>query len=182
MNITSLSIPDVLLIEPEVFEDERGFFFESYKEEEFQKSVGGNISFKQDCHSKSIKGVLRGLHYQSAPKAQGKLIRAIKGEVFDVAVDIRKSSKTFGEYVTQILSAENKKQIWIPKGFAHGFFVLSDSAELLYKMTDIYSPTHERTIIWNDSFLKIPWPIKNDLKLSSKDLLGLSFGEAEVFL
>ncbi len=168
MKVTPLAIPDVLLIEPQVFGDDRGFFFESFNQERFEKILGQKINFVQDNHSKSMKGVLRGLHYQLPPKAQGKLVRVIQGEVFDVAVDLRKSSPTFGKWVGEILTANNKKQLWIPKGFAHGFITLSDTAEFLYKTTDFYSKEHERVIGWNDKTIAIQWPIKNVL-LSSKD-------------
>ena len=180
MKVTSLSIPDLLLIEPQVFGDERGFFFESFNQNEFEKALGHKINFVQDNHSKSVKGVLRGLHYQLPPKAQGKLVRVIHGEVFDVAVDIRKSSPTFGKWVGEILSADNKKQMWIPKGFAHGFVTLTDTAEFLYKTTDFYSKEHEQAIRWNDETIGIQWPIK-DISLSAKDETAQSFKEASYF-
>ena len=175
MKVTPLNIPDVLLIEPKVYEDDRGFFFESFNLKDFKEITSLDINFVQDNHSKSAKGVLRGLHYQLPPYAQGKLVRAIQGEVFDVAVDLRKYSPTFGKYVSQILSAENKKQMWIPEGFAHGFLTLSTSAEVLYKTTHFYHPAHERTILWNDSLLNIQWPGDFDIKLSAKDLVGVNF-------
>jgi len=158
MKVTPLAIPDVLLIEPQVFDDDRGFFFESFNQNKFEEATGLKINFVQDNHSKSLKGVLRGLHYQLPPKAQGKLVRVIQGEVFDVAVDLRKSSPTFGKCVGEILSADNKKQVWIPEGFAHGFLTLSDTAEFLYKTTDFYSPEHEESIMWNDETIAIKWP------------------------
>jgi dTDP-4-dehydrorhamnose 3,5-epimerase len=172
MQVTPLSIPDVLLIEPRVFGDERGFFFESFNQKVFEQAVGRQISFVQDNHSKSVKGVLRGLHYQ-VKQPQGKLVRVVQGEVFDVAVDIRKSSKTFGQWVGVILSAENKKQLWVPEGFAHGFVTISETAEFLYKTTDYYAPKYERCIMWDDPSLAISWPIKGKPTLSSKDSHGL---------
>ena len=174
MKITPLSIPDVLLIEPQVFADDRGFFFESFNQKKFEKAVGQKINFVQDNHSKSLKGVLRGLHYQVQPKAQGKLVRVIQGEVFDVAVDLRKSSPTLGKWVGEILSSDNKKQMWIPEGFAHGFLTLSDTAEFLYKTTNFYSTEHERAISWNDPTIAIEWPTKN-VSLSTKDEIAQSF-------
>jgi dTDP-4-dehydrorhamnose 3,5-epimerase len=172
MKATPLKIPDVILIEPKVFGDERGYFYESFNQTAFNQVIGYDIQFVQDNHSKSQKGVLRGLHYQLAPKAQGKLVRVIQGEVFDVAVDIRKDSPTFGQWVGEILSAENKRQLWIPEGFAHGFVTLSDTAEFLYKTTDYYAPEFERCIAWDDSDIGIDWPIDNQPKLSNKDLQG----------
>ena len=180
MKVTPLSIPDVLLIEPQVYGDDRGFFFESFNQNKFEEVIGKKINFVQDNHSKSIKGVLRGLHYQLAPKAQGKLVRVIQGEVFDVAVDLRKSSPTFGKWVGEIISSDNKKQIWIPEGFAHGFLTLSDTAEFLYKTTNFYSKDHERAIRWNDETIRIDWPMK-EVSLSSKDNAALSFKEAKYF-
>lgn len=181
MKVTPLNIPDVLLIEPHVFEDARGFFFESFNLNEFKKATGLNVNFVQDNHSKSAKGVLRGLHYQLPPYAQGKLVRVIQGEVLDVAVDIRKSSATFGKYVSEILSSDNKKQLYIPEGFAHGFLTLSESAEFLYKATNYYHPQYERSIICNDKTLNIIWRSDQELYLSSKDNLGSIFLNAEVF-
>ncbi len=181
MKVTPLDISDVLLIEPSVYEDDRGFFFESFNLNEFRQATSLNITFVQDNHSKSSKGVLRGLHYQLPPYAQGKLVRVIQGEVFDVAVDIRRSSPTFGKYVSQILSAENKKQMWIPEGFAHGFLTLSQTSEFLYKITNSYSAKDERCIIWNDDFLKIAWLEHMTIKTSSKDALGKDFKMAEYF-
>ena len=180
MKVTPLSIPDVLLIDPQVFGDDRGFFYESFNQNKFEESIGKKINFVQDNHSKSVKGVLRGLHYQLNPKAQGKLVRVTQGEVFDVAVDLRQSSPTFGKWVGEIISADNKKQLWIPEGFAHGFLTLSDTAEFLYKTTDFYSKDHEEAIQWNDKTIGIDWPIQ-DVSLSSKDNAALSFKEAKYF-
>jgi len=176
MKVTPLEIPDVFLIEPEVFHDSRGFFFESFNQKKFEKAIGRKVNFVQDNHSKSSRGVLRGLHFQNEPKAQGKLVRVIFGEVFDVAVDIRKSSPTFGKWVGQILSRDNRKQMWIPEGFAHGFLTLSDFSEFLYKTTEFYSSAHENSILWNDKSLDINWPCKKP-KLSEKDKLAQSFLE-----
>jgi dTDP-4-dehydrorhamnose 3,5-epimerase len=180
MKVTPSNIPDVLLIEPQVFADDRGFFFESFNQERFEKAVGKKINFVQDNHSESLKGVLRGLHYQLPPKAQGKLVRVTQGEVFDVAVDLRQSSPTFGKWVGEILSADNKKQIWIPEGFAHGFLTLSDTAEFLYKTTNFYSKDHEEAIQWNDKNIGIYWPMK-EVSLSSRDNTAHSFKEAMYF-
>jgi dTDP-4-dehydrorhamnose 3,5-epimerase len=180
MKVTPLNIPDVLLIEPQVFGDDRGFFYESFNQNKFEAALGHKINFVQDNHSKSIKGVLRGLHYQLTPKAQGKIVRVTQGEVFDVAVDLRQSSPTFGKWVGEILSGDNNKQMWIPEGFAHGFLTLSDTAEFLYKTTDFYSKEHEEAIQWNDKTIGIDWPMK-DVSLSSKDELALSFTEAKYF-
>jgi len=177
MKVTSLAIADVLLIEPKVFGDERGFFYESFNQQRFNEATGLNYDFVQDNHSKSAKGVLRGLHYQLPPKAQGKLVRVIAGEVFDVAVDIRKDSPTFGQWVGEHLSADNKRQLWIPPGLAHGFLVLSDSAEFLYKTTDYYAPELERCIRWNDPALAIVWPIDGEPVLSAKDAQGKRLSE-----
>ncbi len=182
MKATPLAIPDVILLEPKVFGDERGFFFESYNQKAFEEVTGLSPAFVQDNHSKSTKGVLRGLHYQLPPKAQGKLVRVVQGEVFDVAVDIRSSSPTFGQWVAELLSEENKRQMWIPEGFAHGFLTLSDTAEFLYKTTDYYAPEHERCILWNDPTIGIEWPIGGNPQLSAKDQLGLPLDEAELFL
>lgn len=181
MNIISTLIPDVLVLEPKVFGDERGYFYESFNQSDFEQSTGLKPTFVQDNHSKSSKNVLRGLHYQ-INQSQGKLVRVLQGEVFDVAVDLRKSSPTFGNWVGEVLSAENKRQLWIPEGFAHGFLVLSETAEFLYKTTDYYAPQHERCIAWNDSDLAINWPIETTPLLSDKDLMGYSIQEAEVFL
>ena len=175
MKITSLNIPDLLLIDPQLIEDERGFFFESFRQDLFQKETSLDISFVQDNHSKSYQGALRGLHYQLPPHAQGKLVRVIQGEVLDIAVDIRQSSPTFGQYVAQILSDKNKKQLYIPEGFAHGFLTLSNTSEFLYKTTDFYHPQSERCILWDDATLNIEWPRDLNIQLSPKDLLGISF-------
>jgi dTDP-4-dehydrorhamnose 3,5-epimerase len=180
MQIIHTRIPDVLIIEPKVFGDSRGFFFESFNEKQFKAMAGVSVAFVQDNHSKSKKNVLRGLHYQIR-QPQGKLVRVISGEVFDVAVDIRRSSPTFGTWVGDRLSAENKRQIWVPPGFAHGFVVLSEEAEFLYKTTDYYAPEHERCIRWNDPQLKIHWPTTGQPLVSAKDEQGVSFNDAEVF-
>lgn len=180
MKATPLAIPDVVLIEPKVFGDERGFFFESFNQAQFEGAIGKAVRFVQDNHSRSVKNVLRGLHYQ-IQQPQGKLVRVVQGEVFDVAVDLRRSSKTFGQWVGEILSAENKRHVWIPEGFAHGFVVLSESAEFLYKTTDYYAPTHERCIVWSDPDIGIDWPIGLQRQLSPKDRAGLPLAKAEVF-
>ena len=172
MRVTALSIPDVLLLEPKVFYDDRGFFFESFNQLDFNKLTGLSPVFVQENYSRSIKGVLRGLHFQLPPKEQDKLIHVVKGEVFDVAVDIRKDSSTCGQWVGQVLSEKNKKQLWIPGGFAHGFLVLSEVAELIYKTTNYFSPENQRCIIWNDPTLKVKWPIKHEPVLSNNDKLG----------
>ena len=181
MEVTPLSIPDVLLIKPHVLEDSRGFFFESFREDIFRKKTSLDISFVQDNHSKSFQGVLRGLHYQLPPHAQGKLTRVIQGEVLDIAVDIRKSSPTYGQYVTEILSSDNKKQLYIPQGFAHGFLTLSHTSEYLYKTTDFYHPESERCILWNDASLNIELPKNIDIHLSPKDLVGAFFNSIDIF-
>jgi len=180
MKTTSLSIPDILLIESTVFEDERGFFYESFNQREFEKIAREKVNFVQDNHSRSVKNVLRGLHYQIR-QPQGKLVRVILGEVFDVAVDIRRSSPTFGKWVGEILSAKNKRQLWIPEGFAHGFVVLSENAEFLYKTSDYYAPEFERCIAWNDPDIGIDWPLDTSPILSPKDLLGKPLAEADTF-
>ncbi|EEW2614137.1 dTDP-4-dehydrorhamnose 3,5-epimerase [Escherichia coli] len=169
MNVIKTEIPDVLIFEPKVFGDERGFFMESFNQKVFEEAVGRKVEFVQDNHSKSSKGVLRGLHYQLEPYAQGKLVRCVVGEVFDVAVDIRKSSPTFGKWVGVNLSAENKRQLWIPEGFAHGFLVLSETAEFLYKTTNYYHPEAEGSLLWNDDDININWPSSFDIILSKKD-------------
>jgi dTDP-4-dehydrorhamnose 3,5-epimerase len=175
MKVTACRIADVLLIEPKVFGDARGFFYESFNQKAFNEATGLNLSFVQDNHSKSAKGVLRGLHYQ-VQQPQGKLVRVVAGEVFDVAVDIRPESPTFGQWVGQILSATNNRQLWVPPGLAHGFLVLSDTAEFLYKTTDYYAPAHERCIAWNDPTLAIDWPAMDaPPTLSAKDAAGASF-------
>ncbi|HAU4280055.1 dTDP-4-dehydrorhamnose 3,5-epimerase [Proteus mirabilis] len=177
MNIIKTEIPDVLILEPKVFGDHRGFFYESFNQKIFEDAVGYPVNFVQDNHSKSSKGVLRGLHYQKAPHAQGKLVRCVHGEVFDVAVDIRPESNTYGKWVSAILSAKNKRQLWIPEGFAHGFLVLSDEAEFLYKATNFYHQKSESNIIWNDPDLNIVWPIKDRPTLSEKDKTGICFNK-----
>ena len=179
MKATPLAIPEVILFEPKVFGDDRGFFYESFNQARFEEAVGYQVDFVQDNHSKSRQGVLRGLHYQ-IQQAQGKLVRVAQGEVFDVAVDIRRSSPTFGQWVGAILSAENKHQLWVPKGFAHGFVVLSETAEFLYKTSDYYAPAHERCIVWNDSQLNIDWQLENPI-LSDKDKIGKTLIEADLF-
>ena len=180
MKATRLSIPEVVLIEPKVFGDDRGFFFESFNHASFEAAIERPVKFVQDNHSKSIKGVLRGLHYQ-LQQTQGKLVRVVQGEVFDVAVDIRRSSPTFGQWVGAHLSAENKHQLWVPEGFAHGFLVLSDSAEFLYKTTDYYAPAHERSLLWNDPDVNIQWPGNLTPTLSSKDAAAATLKEADLF-
>ena len=180
MKITPTEIPDVLIIEPNVFVDSRGFFFESYNEKKILQMTGLPVTFVQDNHSRSKKHVLRGLHYQIR-QPQGKLLRVIRGEVFDVVVDIRRSSPTFGKWVGDHLTAENKKQVWVPPGFAHGFLVSSDAAEVLYKTTDYWAPEHERCIRWNDPVLNVQWPITGHPLVSEKDEKGIQFQDAEVF-
>ena len=180
MQIQKTAIPDVLIIEPKIFGDDRGFFFESFNERRFAELTGQTMHFVQDNHSKSAKNVLRGLHYQ-IQQPQGKLVRVISGEVFDVAVDIRRRSPTFGKWVGVTLSEKNRRQLWIPEGFAHGFVVISNSAEFLYKTTDYWAPEYERTIIWNDPVLNVQWPIEGMPLLSEKDKAGSMFKDAEVF-
>ena len=180
MKVAATAIPDVLLLEPTIYEDERGFFFESFNQKRFEDATGLNIRFVQDNHSRSVKRVLRGLHYQIR-RPQGKLLRVTAGEVFDVAIDLRRSSSTFGKYVGTVLSAANKKQLWIPEGFAHGYLVLSDAAEVLYKTTDYYAPEDERCLIWNDPDVGIDWPKGSEPILSAKDRLGLPLSKAEIF-
>ena len=180
MKVTTTEIPELLIIEPQVFGDERGFFFESFNQQSWLEKTGLKTSFVQHNHSKSAQNVLRGLHYQ-IKRPQGKLVRVINGEVFDVAVDVRKSSPTFGKWVGAHLSAANKKQFWVPEGFAHGFYVLSDYAEFLYLATDFYAPEHERAIAWNDPDLNISWPLIKEPLLSAKDLQAPSFADAEVY-
>jgi dTDP-4-dehydrorhamnose 3,5-epimerase len=180
MNVVKTEIPDVLIIEPRVFGDNRGFFYESFNQREFNLATGFNGSFVQDNHSLSAKGVLRGLHYQRF-QPQGKLVRVVRGSVFDVAVDIRKSSSTFGRWVGVELSESNHRQLWVPAGFAHGFLVLSESAEFLYKTTDYYAPEFEMSIAWNDPSIGIDWPVTGNPIISNKDALGRSLFDAEVF-
>jgi dTDP-4-dehydrorhamnose 3,5-epimerase len=182
MKATRLAIPDVLLIEPKVFGDARGFFYESFNGKAFDEAVGHHVEFVQDNHSRSSKGVLRGLHYQLPPHAQGKLVRVTRGAVFDVAVDIRKNSPYFGQWVGAELSEDNQKQLWVPPGFAHGFVVTSDSADFLYKTTAYYASQFERSIAWNDPALGIQWPVRDlEVKLSAKDQQGPPLAQAEVF-
>lgn len=181
MNVIKTAIPDVLIFEPKVFGDERGFFFESFNHKLFEEAVGYPVTFVQDNHSKSSKGVLRGLHYQLPPHAQGKLVRCVAGEVFDVAVDIRKRSPTFGQWVGVHLSGENKRQLWIPEGFAHGFVTLSEKAEFLYKTTDYYAPQSEGSIRWDDPQVAIKWPFEGEVSLSKKDQEAVYFSSALVF-
>ncbi|MFI7868877.1 dTDP-4-dehydrorhamnose 3,5-epimerase [Ectopseudomonas khazarica] len=181
MKVIETALPEVLILEPQVFGDERGFFFESFNARRFAEATGLQRDFVQDNHSRSARGVLRGLHYQ-LQQAQGKLVRVSAGEVYDVAVDVRRSSANFGKWVGVHLSAENKRQLWVPEGFAHGFLVLSDYAEFLYKTTDYYAPAHERCIYWDDAQLAIDWPLDGlTPQLSLKDQQGLSLSEAETF-
>lgn len=181
MQAIATDIPDVWILEPRVFGDERGFFYESFNQRVFTQLTGVDAAFVQDNHSRSRRGVLRGLHYQ-IQQPQGKLVRVVAGEVFDVAVDIRRSSSTFGRWAGVQLSAENRRQLWIPPGFAHGFLVVSEYAEFLYKTTDYYAPEHERSILWNDAELGITWPLEGEPNLSAKDRVGIPLKEAEVFL
>ncbi|WP_199104415.1 dTDP-4-dehydrorhamnose 3,5-epimerase [Aquitalea sp. ASV11] len=178
MKIIDTAIPDVKILEPTVFADERGFFFESFNQKRFDEAIGRKVEFVQDNHSRSAKGVLRGLHYQLPPFAQGKLVRCILGEVYDIAVDIRLSSPTLGQWVGVMLSADNKCQLWIPEGFAHGFLTISDTAEFVYKTTNYYSPESEHCIAWNDKNLDIMWPLQEEPVLSKKDMLGKKFNES----
>ncbi|MCA2653562.1 MAG: dTDP-4-dehydrorhamnose 3,5-epimerase [Microcystis sp. M015S2] len=180
MKVIPTEIPDVLIIEPQVYGDDRGFFLESFNQKDFREKTGVNTTFVQDNHSMSLKNVLRGLHYQ-IPNPQGKLVRVVSGSVFDVAVDARQSSPTFGQWVGCILSAENKRIFWVPEGFAHGFLVLSDRAEFLYKTTNYYYPQYEKTILWNDADLGIDWPLETPPILSPKDQAGQPFKSVEVF-
>lgn len=180
--VTKTDLPEVLILEPKVFGDDRGFFFESFNQRDFQQATGLNVNFVQDNHSKSNQGVLRGLHYQ-IQHPQGKLVRVILGTVFDVAVDLRRSSANFGKWVGVELSADNKRQLWIPPGFAHGFVVISESAEFLYKTTDYWYPEHERSLLWNDPTVGIQWPATtSDLKLAAKDAAGKILVEADTFV
>lgn len=182
MKVTPTAIPDVLIIEPRVFGDARGFFYESFNQQAFDAATGTRLQFVQDNHSRSAQGVLRGLHYQLAPKAQGKLVRVVRGAVFDVAVDIRRGSPTFGQWAGVELSEDNHRQLWIPPGFAHGFLVLSESADFLYKTTDYYSPEHERSIAWDDPAIGVAWPdVGLAPQLSAKDQQGKALAQAEVF-
>lgn len=181
MNVVQTAIPDVLIIEPKVFGDARGFFFESYNEYAFSQATGLKVSFVQDNHSRSARGVLRGLHYQ-LQQSQGKLVRLVRGSVFDVAVDLRKSSPHFGKWVGVELSEHNYRQLWVPPGFAHGFLVTSESADFLYKTTDYYAPEHERCIAWDDPAIGIQWPLEGAPVLSGKDQQGKLLAQAEVYL
>lgn len=180
MKITPTQIPDVFVLEPQIFGDDRGFLFESFNSQHFAKVFGSGIAFVQDNQSSSRQGVVRGLHYQVAPKAQGKLVRVVQGEIFDVAVDLRKNSPSFGKWVGDILSAANRKQIWIPEGFAHGFQVLSATADVLYKITDYWSPDSERSIRWDDPDLKVNWPVAITA-VSERDRAARSFADADYF-
>jgi len=180
MKVIRTEIPDVVIFEPKVFGDTRGFFFESFNRKAFREAVDLDLDFVQDNHSRSSRGVLRGLHYQ-IEQPQGKLVRVVRGAVFDVAVDLRKSSPTFGRWEGTELTEENHRQLWIPPGFAHGFVVLSESADFLYKTTDYYAPEHERCIAWNDPAIGIAWPFDGEPKLSEKDKRGVSLAEAEVY-
>ena len=183
MNVIQTEISDVLIIEPKVFADERGFFMESFNQQRFNEIVGREVNFVQDNPSRSTQGVLRGLHYQLSPKAQGKLVRVTQGEVFDVAVDMRRSSPTFGKWTGVMLSGENKRQFWIPEGFAHGFYVLSETADFLYKTTNYYSPEHDRSLKWDDADVGIEWGIKDSTPLvSQKDEKASSFKMADAFV
>jgi len=180
MRVVRTEIPEVLLLEPKVFGDERGFFFEAYNRRTFREATGLDVDFVQDNHSRSEQNVLRGLHYQ-IKQAQGKLVRVISGEIWDVAVDLRRSSPTFGKWTGFALTAESKRTAWIPAGFAHGFVVVSESADVLYKATDYYAPEHERTLLWSDPALGIQWPLRGEPVLAEKDLRGKPLREAEVF-
>jgi len=180
IQVTATALPEVKIIEPKVFGDARGFFYESFNAREFAEQVEAGVEFVQDNHSRSAKGVLRGLHYQ-IQHAQGKLVRVVEGEVFDVAVDIRKSSPNFGKWVGVNLSEANHRQLWVPPGFAHGFVVLSESAQFLYKTTDYWYPEFERSLLWNDAELGIKWPVAGELNIAEKDLNGALLADAEVF-
>ncbi len=181
MQVENLKVSEVKLLTPRIFEDDRGFFFESFNHAAFENAIGHQVSFVQDNHSKSSKGVLRGLHDQMSPFAQGKLVRVVQGEVFDVAVDMRSDSPTFGQWVSTVLSASNKKQLWIPAGFAHGFLTLSDTAEFLYKTTDYYDQASERSMLWSDKTLNIDWPDVGDMLVAEKDRLASAFLDADTF-
>ncbi len=182
MQVIPTEIPEVLIIEPRVFGDARGFFYESFNQQAFDAAIGTQYQFVQDNHSRSVRGVVRGLHYQLAPRAQGKLVRVVRGAVFDVAVDLRQSSRSFGQWVGVELSEDNQRQLWIPPGFAHGFLVLSESADFLYKTTDYYSPEHERCIAWDDPAIGVRWPdVGSAPQLSAKDQQGRALTQAELF-
>ena len=178
--VTPTNLPEVLILQPQVFGDARGFFFESFNARDFANVTGLDVQFVQDNHSRSTQGVLRGLHYQ-IQHPQGKLVRVVQGEVFDVAVDLRRASPTFGRWVGEHLSAENKRQLWVPPGFAHGFVVLSDSAEFLYKTTDYWYPEHERSLLWNDPAIGIDWPLQGQPLLAAKDASAAPLAQAQVF-
>jgi len=180
IQVTATALPEVKIVEPKVFGDARGYFYESFNAQEFAEQVGPGIEFVQDNHSRSVRGVLRGLHYQ-IEHAQGKLVRVVEGEVFDVAVDVRRSSPNFGKWVGVTLSADNHRQLWVPPGFAHGFVVLSESAQFLYKTTDYWFPEHERSIIWNDPDIGIDWPFDGEPVLAAKDAAGRRLADAEVY-
>ncbi|TVT78569.1 MAG: dTDP-4-dehydrorhamnose 3,5-epimerase [Denitromonas halophila] len=180
MQVTATDLPEVMIIEPKVFGDARGFFLESFNAKAFAEATGVDLPFVQDNHSRSAQGVLRGLHYQ-IQQAQGKLVRVVRGAVFDVAVDVRRSSPNFGRWVGVELSEDNNRQLWVPPGFAHGFLVLSDSADFLYKTTDYYAPEHERSVLWNDPAIGIEWPLTGEPLLSGKDKAGVLLKDAEVF-
>ena len=182
MQVIPTEIPEVLIIEPRVFGDARGFFYESFNQQAFDAAIGTQYQFVQDNHSRSVRGVVRGLHYQLAPRAQGKLVRVVRGAVFDVAVDLRQSSLSFGQWVGVELSEDNQRQLWIPPGFAHGFLVLSESTDFLYKTTDYYSPEHERCIAWDDPAIGVRWPdVGSAPQLSAKDQQGRALTQAELF-
>ncbi|MDY7790049.1 dTDP-4-dehydrorhamnose 3,5-epimerase [Burkholderia ubonensis] len=180
IQVTATALPEVKIIEPKVFGDARGYFYESFNAREFAEQAAPGVEFVQDNHSRSSRGVLRGLHYQIR-HAQGKLVRVVEGEVFDVAVDVRKRSPNFGKWVGVVLSAENHRQVWVPPGFAHGFVVLSDAAQFLYKTTDYWYPEHERCIVWNDQEIGIDWPVDVEPLLAAKDAAGARLNEAEVY-
>lgn len=180
MRVIQTAIPDVLIVEPQVYGDERGYFFESFNQAAFQQATGVDAQFVQDNHSRSGKGVLRGMHYQ-IQHPQGKLVRVVHGAVFDVAVDLRRSSPSFGQWIGMELSADNKRQLWIPPGFAHGFVVLTESADFLYKTTDYWHPEYERTLIWNDPTVGIDWPVTEHVTLAAKDAAGKVFADADKF-
>jgi dTDP-4-dehydrorhamnose 3,5-epimerase len=181
MKVTPLAIADVLLLEPRIFEDERGHFYESFNQRSFEEAMGRTVPFVQDNHSRSVKGVVRGLHFQLQPVAQGKLVRVVAGEIFDVAVDIRRSSPTFGRWVGEVLSAANHRQLWIPPGFAHGFQALTEGAEVLYKTTDFYHRASEGSVRWNDPVVAIDWPLAGAPVLSDKDATAPLLAEADIF-
>lgn len=181
MKLRRLALPDVMVFEPKVLGDDRGVFFESFSQRAFAELTGLDRTFVQDNHSVSARGVVRGLHYQLPPAAQGKLVRVVRGEIFDVAVDVRRASPTFGQWVGEVLSAENRLQLWVPEGFAHGFLALSEGAEVLYKTSDFYAPASERCIVWDDPHVGVSWPLAAPPVISAKDAAGARFHEAEVF-